>query len=481
MASLKLGMSPTLTYMASVAVDKGFSLITIPLLAAYLAPEQFGRLDVAVSLVEAVGLVLGLGMAETLIRFAGMASDEGERRRCIAELMSTGLLIAFGLGVLLQLALPLISSQLNIAASPVALRWALLGATLTALIEMPLVWLRFGGRASAYFTVIAVRSTIQVILVWVALREGMGADGVLMVNGCVMVATATVLATWQVRDSGLALSTDALQRIGRYGVPLMFAALAMFVLGSCNRLFLNGNVSDAEIAHLALATKLALAAPLLFQPFHLWWSPIRLSVLSQAGGLETFARVWGYGFCILVISALGVCLAGPVFIQFTLPKGYAAASYLLPFIVVICVLNEVNSLCNAGTYARTDGLGVLGANLAGAIAALAGYVFLTAPFGVAGVITAMMMGQLVRLGVFLWSGRKLAPVPYPFVAATLVFSVSAAAIAWAPGPSAIIARTAWSVLALTCVCALMVSLRLLHVPERYTPPVLRRQAHARTG
>ncbi|MFM2422107.1 MAG: hypothetical protein RL291_637, partial [Pseudomonadota bacterium] len=64
-------MPPVAFYAVSVVLDKGFSLLTIPLVAAYLAPSEFGRLEVALSLIEFVGLIMALGLADTLVRFAG--------------------------------------------------------------------------------------------------------------------------------------------------------------------------------------------------------------------------------------------------------------------------------------------------------------------------------------------------------------------------------------------------------------------------
>ena len=78
---MRLRLSPPVAYVASVAVDKGFSIISIPLLAAYLAPSSYGRLDVAVSLIESVGLVMSFGMADTLARFSSVAGSESERKR----------------------------------------------------------------------------------------------------------------------------------------------------------------------------------------------------------------------------------------------------------------------------------------------------------------------------------------------------------------------------------------------------------------
>ena len=421
---------------------------------------------------------MSFGMAETLARFAGVASSEAERRRCISELLAAAFVVAVTLGTLLQLAAPWLCATLKISVSLPALRWGLLGATMTALIEMPLMWLRLGGKAGLFLAIIALRSAVQVLLMWLVLSAGLGADGILIANGATILVLSIGLAIWQVASTGLAFSAEAFRRICHYGVPLVLAALAMFALGSCNRLFLSGQVPDSEIAFLGLAAKLALAAPLLFQPFNLWWGARRFAVLARSDGLEESAWAWGLGYSTLVLSALGVCLVGPVFIDLAFPANYAKASIYLPFVVLICVLNELNTLCNTGTYARDNGLGVLAANASGALVAIAGYAVLAPSYGVPGVIAATIAGHVVRLALFLKSGHALAPIRYPFAAAAAVFAIAAAAIMVAPPPSAIAARALWSILAVLGTCAAILGLKLVIVPRSLLTSALRRMANA---
>jgi O-antigen/teichoic acid export membrane protein len=469
---------PPVAYIVSVAFDKGFSIITIPLVAAYLVPRDYGRLDVAVSLIEFTGIVMGFGMGETLIRFASTAGDDDARRRAGAELIGAALIVAVTLGAAIQIAAPAMAQWLAISVDLSALRLGLVAATVSALIEMPLVWLRLEGRAGRFLAFSVLRSLLQVLLLWLVLRAGWGADGILIANGVSVILLAAVLGAMQIHATGIALSVTALRRVGNYGVPIVGAMLAMFALGSLNRWFLSGRVPDAEIAFFGLAFKLALAAPLLLQPFALWWNARRIAALSSPNGLEESAWAWGLGYSVLTISALGVALVGPVFIEIALPKSYAGASIYLPFVVAICFLNELNTLCNAGAYARATGLAVLATNVAGALAAVAGYALLTPVYGVPGAIAAMIAGHVVRLSLFLWLGRELAPIRYPVLPAAIVLAVCVGAIWLAPASTAIAARLAWTSLAVVVVAALQVALGLLRIPLAFLPASLRRPADA---
>jgi O-antigen/teichoic acid export membrane protein len=467
-----------IAYTASVAFDKGFSLITIPLVAGHLSPQEFGRLDVAVSVIEFAGLILALGVAETLIRFAGAAQTDAGRQTCVARFLGTALVLALIAGSALQWVAPWIATALNIQVGLPALRLGLAGATVAALIETPLIWMRLNQRSDLFLACVAGRAVCQVLLMWAVLRAGWGSDGLIIGNAVAMILFSACLVLWQFNATGVAVSRDALQRIASYGLPLVGAGLAMFALGNGNRWFLSGRVADAEIAFLGLAFKLALATPLLLQPFALWWNAQRIEALTAPGGLERSAAAWGLGFSVLTLSALAVALGGPVLIHLALPPAYAGATLYLPFAVLVCVFNELNTLCNVGAYAKSNGFYVFGVNAAGAAVAVLGYAVLVPEFGVAGVLAAMIVGHVVRLALFARIGRDVAPIRYPVLPALAAAVLSVLAVSFAPAATALVARIAWSAVAFASVGGVLMALRLIVIPGSWLPKRLRSYDYA---
>lgn len=457
-------LPPFVAYAASVALDKGFSLVTIPMVAAYLSPSEFGRIEVAASLIEIVGLVLTFGIADTLIRFGGSETDKERRRRAAARFLGAALVMTSVALLVVQTLAPLLADIARVQVSETALRAGLAGATVTALVELPLVWLRLKQRTGKFLAFIALRSIVQALSMWLALRAGLGADGILISSGATVVAFALVLTIFQIRDTGIAFERSALTSMVHYGFPLVGAALAMFALGSCSRLFLVGNVTDAEIAYFGLALKLALIAPLLHQPFALWWNPRRIEVLRGADGLERSARAWSLGFGVLVIGSMAVALGGPVLVHLALPPSYAAAAGLVAPLVLVCVFNELSTLCNVGAFARSNGLTVLAVNCLGALCGIACYAVLASRFGVLGVISSMLVGHMVRLALFLRVGRRVAPIPYPFGSSVLLAAVACALVVLAPPAEMVIARLAWSGAAVAVAVLLMLQLRFIRLP-----------------
>lgn len=399
-------------YVASIALTKGLAVITIPVLTAYMAPEDVGYLDVAASLLEFIGLIFAMGLADTLFRFSGVQRTQAERNREAAVITGSALALALAFGILVQLFIPVVISAWDLPIQEWALRLSILGATLGGLIELPLAWLRLGNKPKLFLLFTASRGVLQALAMVVLLMNGYGINAILVANGALDVVLALSLLTLQISRTGIAFSRQGFQRTIHFGLPLVGGALAMFALGSCDRWFLVTAIAPETLAHYSIAVKLALAAPLLLQPFGLWWYAKRIAVLEEPQGLSHSADVVLLGFWVLVVGALGTALLAPIFIAWLLPASYLPAIAYVPWLVLGFALNELCSLLNVGSYRAQHGLHVLAVNAAGGSAAVLGYWLLAPGYGVAGAILATLIGHGLRLLLFLGLYHRCAPIPY---------------------------------------------------------------------
>ncbi len=458
-------LPPASAYIFAVAAGNGFSLLTIPLMAHRLSPASFGELDVAVSVVEFIGLFMTLGIAETCIRFSQESGTAGpETQSMPAAILGAAAALALLLGCAIQLFLGRIAGAIGITADPIALRVAVAGSCATALIEMPLIWLRLRGRPWRYLTFVSARAAVQAAATVTVLLAGGGAAGLLLSNGLLMLGFAGALSVFQIRETGIRFALAPFPLIARYGFPLVGGLLAMFALGNCDRWFLSGRVPSAEIAYYGLAAKLALVTAVVYQPFLLWWSARRLSMLWEKDGPAKLGKAWGHGTGLLTLSALIVALAAPSFISAVFPDSYRKAIDYLPLLVLISVLNELCSLSNTGVYATDHGFRALAVNGIGAAAAMAGYAILIPAQGVMGAIEATVLAHLVRLALFLWFGRKAAPVAYPWGAAAVAVSLATASVVLAPPASSLLLRGVWLAASAVLLGTALVAMRLFPLP-----------------
>lgn len=271
-------------YGLSVLMLKGFSLITIPLYARYLDPAEYGKLDIAVSIIEFVGLCASLGLADTLYRFAS-TGEADYRRQAQAEVFGSGLIGAAIITLLIQLIAPTIYDFFSMTVGIGPLRAGLFAATVTGLVEMPLAWMRLHDRAFFYLTFVAGRTLTQIALTWAMLANGFGVAAILYATFAINIASGGVFAMIGFKDGGIRFSRAGLSNMAHYGLPLVGGGLAMYALGTFDRLFLAHAVTPQSIGHYAIAAKLALATALFIQPLALWWYPKRIAVLDLPGGV----------------------------------------------------------------------------------------------------------------------------------------------------------------------------------------------------
>lgn len=407
-------LRPFLAYAASIALGKGLTLVTLPLLAHHLAPPEFVRLDMAASILEPLGLLAAFALADSLFRFA----QEPEKRSAALgrflgmALVLSALLIAVTQGLLV----PLLSGAPNMPGET-AFRAILLAACLGGLIELPLAFLRLEGRPGRFLAFVAARALAQAGLLAALVTNGFGVDAILLGNAGIDLAIIAGLMASLPRGTRIVFDRVLMRQGFGYAVPLLLGALAMFVLGACDRWFLAGRVPAESLAHYALAAKLALALALATQPFALWWYPRRLGILASPDGAAKTARFWTFGVLAIGVSGLLVMIAARILVTALLPAGYhGALAYLAPMIGLVA-LNELASLSNGAAYARDRGWQVLRINGAGAAGTLALYAALIPGFGLTGAMIATLAGQALRVALFLADRHDGARLPFPVVPA----------------------------------------------------------------
>jgi len=386
-----------LIYATSVALERSFSLITIPLMAIYLSPDAYGNYDVAVACSELAMMIVGLGMIDQLIRFASTADTEKEEARCAGEIMGCAMITATFGALIALLVAPQVQEALSLDIGVTALQFMLVAACLNNMIALPTSWLRLQDDAIAYLQVIVSRTFCQVGGMAFALTQGFGPDGVLISNALVLTGFSILLAYQQAQKTPFLLSRERFRQVANYGAPIVGAMIAMFMLGSANRLFLSQSVSPDVLGQFGLAARLSLATILLLYPLELWWLPKRIAALKEPGGLERSAEVWGVGLAILVLSAMGVSLLAPIFIHAFLPATFFGAIALLPLLVVTASMHAIAGMTEVGSYARETGYRVLLIDVIGATVAIAGFMLLIPTYGVYGAIAAVVIAQIVRI------------------------------------------------------------------------------------
>jgi len=405
-------LQQTLLYAFSIAVAKAVSFLMVPVFTHFLSPEDYGRLDILQTLADLLSVVVGLGLADSVYRFAGSANGDAERREAAASIFG----IAMASGVIFlaagQVAAPWISGALPGGIATSETRLILISLAASGLILVPLAWLRMTNRAGLYALASGGRAVLQALLATLMLVLGFGIMGVLLAGMIACMVLATSLTLYQLRQTSVVIEPGRTKEHLAFGGPLVLAGAAAFVLGSCDRWILAGFAGVETVAIYAVAVKFGLIVAMAAQPFELWWQARRFPMLNSPGGEAKVASAAATGVVWAVICGIGVAATAPTAIRLMTPEAYHAAAAIVPWLCGIAVLHAVTGMLNIGIFTGRTGWDAFRIEASIAAFALALYFLLIPRFGVTGAIAATAVAQVARLVLVVWLAQRRRHIPY---------------------------------------------------------------------
>lgn len=424
-------------YGLGILVTKGVSLAMLPVVTAHLPPAEYGRLEVLQALADICSILVGFGLVDAFYRFAGDAADADALKRLAATAFGWSMLLSAAIAGPIVAAAPLLAAWLPGEPPPRAVALVALTLVLDGCIQMPLAWLRMRDQAARFVVTSVLRALLQAALVVVALRAGTGIDGVAAAGLAAALFQAAILATGQLRATGLHLDLAMGARLLRYAAPLVLSGVAGFFLAGFDRWALAAQLGPEEMAIYALAAKFALVVGLVLQPFGMWWYPRRFVALAGPDGPAASARVAALGVGLGVAAALAVAVAGPVAIRWLTPPVYHGAAALLPWLAAIHAIKNAGDLMNVGCYVGRDTVLPTGIGLASAGVLVAGLLALVPVAGVPGAIGAAAAAWTLRLASMLAASQRRVRLPYPAarLAAIAALGLAGTAAASLAGPA----------------------------------------------
>ncbi len=473
---LPSALKQTILYGASIALMKGMSLLMLPFLAHHLTENDFGRLEVISSLAIIGSILVGMGLEDTLFRFAGAVKNLNQRKQLAAEIFALTLIIGSLTGMAGWFIAGYLATQLPGSASTYEIQLVLAMLALEGVIAIPLGWLRMRNKAITFFTASTGRALLQAILVLVLISADRGVKGVLEAGLIAAITQAIILSWLQIKDTGLRLNLKTGKQSLVYSLPIMASGLVAFALNGLDRWVLAEYASLTDVAHFGVAAKFALAVVLLLQPFGMWWSPKRFEVLYQDNGHQLTTRYISIGIALTLIITVFIGLSSPLLITWLLPESYIVSSQYAIGLVAIMALKEISELVNLGCFVGKTTRVQLAINIISAILGIACMLILTPNYAVWGVILSLIIAQGVRLLLFLLASQYFLFLPYPTGAITCLVMVgilwlSPGLLALKPGYQLLLTVAGTTSMILTALF-----LKVLPLPEGLTQKVLSRWA-----
>lgn len=324
-----------LIYGALGSLSRVASILLIPLYTRALSIEDYGALDVLISINALFVILAGLQTESAVMREYTEAKAEGVIPALIWSAFQVTLagvgLLALGLAALSWAGVLPASMDLLTIGSLMAL------TLLTQLMGIQMIFLRFSGRPVAF----AILSMVDILLaagfslVFVVLM-GMGIQGALL--GLVCGKMVLVGGFWAITFKGPPspfVDRRMIRKLVAFGGPSVPAVVAAWFQNVGNRPLLALTLPLADVALTGVAVKVAAVYGIVVYSFRLAWEPFaigRLDEPEETRGVFNYTVEW-YIATMLPLAG-GALLVAPYVVWVLAPVSFAPASELaVPFIL----------------------------------------------------------------------------------------------------------------------------------------------------
>lgn len=421
------------------------SVVMLPIYTRYLAPAQYGLLQLLDISIEITAILFTAGTRSGLQRFYFKAQTDEERHRVIFTTWALEVVLSLAGSLALAASAQLLYRVVLVGeGSPDLIRIAALNFALGSLAFVPLLLLQIEQRALASTIAQLSKIAIQVALnLYFLISLRLGVAALLWSTAIASTLTGAVLVTLMVRRTGARVSRQAIHDLRRYGVPYQITTAAAFILTFGDRFFLQRSHGAAAVGLYALAYQFGF---LLLQfsagPFLRAWTPQRFAMAAAPPDVRN--REYARGFLFLNILMLTMALGLTVFIRPALSvltsAPYHGAAALVPLVLLAYVIHTWGEVVKFGIdVSERTALYTYASWIATAVV-LVLYAVLIPPLGGLGAALATAIAFLVRFGLALYWSQRVWPVRYgwnrPLRLAAIAAAAAAPAIMWTPATMA---------------------------------------------
>ncbi len=212
---------------------------------------------------------------------------------------------------------------------------------------------------------------------------------------------------------GLEFDRSILKRVLTYGLPLVPANLAGYILVTSDRYFLSIFSTLEIIAVYSFAYKLSTALDLLvIRPFAIDWAARRFLIATQPDAPRRYADILELYLFASTGAALVLLAFAPFVYRWIAPAAYQEGLKLLPVLVLSIQVYGLSYPLNIGIVIKDRTSYAAAVGIIAALVCLGVEFWLIPRYGMAGAAWSTLIGYLVLTGGLTLISLRLYPVPY---------------------------------------------------------------------
>jgi O-antigen/teichoic acid export membrane protein len=262
--------------------------------------------------------------------------------------------------------------------------------------------------ASVANVLITIGSTIALVI-----GAHKGAIGAVVGNFLGTLTVYAVLLGYRRFQLGWQFDRRLLREMNKFGLPLVPAALALWVINLVDRLFINGFKGQGEVGVYSLAVRISSVIIFLMTAFQLAWPAFAYSIRDDNTARRTYSYVLTYLLFVTCWMSLAIGSLAPWIVHVFDPKHHFGRS--AEAVPILCFATAAYSgysvlAIGIGRMRQTQFNWVVSG--AAAVVNIVLNVALIPPYGMMGAAISTVVAYVV-LFVGMWlRSRRIYPVPY---------------------------------------------------------------------
>jgi O-antigen/teichoic acid export membrane protein len=421
-------------YAMADMVSKAVGFILIPLYTHYLSTADYGTLELLDLTSYIIALFFGMGISQSMVRYYYEYEDEKRK----SQVVSVAMITVMAISLIVLGALFIFSRNIStlVFKSPDYYRMfniVFVTIAIGIINEIPLTLLRIEEKSVFFVTINLIKLVISLSLnILFLVHYKMGIIGIL-ISGLISAGAAGLfLIFYHIRKVGFACSFQLLLPMLRYGLPLVFGTLGMFVLNFGDRFLLQRLTSLADVGIYSLAYKFGfLPNVLVLSPFLMFWGPKRFDLLKEPDAKSIYAVIFSYLMYVEFFIGLGIAVLIRDVIKIIADSEFFESYKYVPVLLLSYIFNGTYYYVQFGVHLKKETKYLAYATFTGAALNIGANLLFIPRWQVAGAALATLVSFLY-LAIFIYIfSQKLYYIPYEFgrlakmcLTALVLFAVS---------------------------------------------------------
>jgi O-antigen/teichoic acid export membrane protein len=424
-------------YVVGQALSRAVGFFMIPIYTRYIAPTNYGAMEMIEILSSILLFTISVGASEGLSRYYYSDKDEARRKEIVSTAIIGFSIISIPIVFLFWLGAGALS---NLVLEEKTYRYILQVSLITMWFSMfcdiGFTYLRMVYRAKLFVSLTTVQLIMALSLnIWFVVYLKLNIMGIFYSTLISQATIGSILIFGILRKVGIRFSSPKLLEMIKFSIPLVPSRIGLMLGFVSNRFFLrwlgpaDPATALAQIGLFSLGHKFGVIVNRFINaPFNSFWSPRRMELLlaSEGDSRETVARVCTYAtflsiFCGLVISASIASV-----IDIMADPSYKGAHVVVPFVVLSYIALGLESHFTAGILISKNTKWMTYITVLSLVVIVAWNFIFVPRYGLIGAASSNLAGFTIRLVFGYFIAQRFYPIPYELGRLAILLSVAMA-------------------------------------------------------